>query len=594
MLPLKDLSFGLGAPTIFRKDTGEVIYTTFPKLKNKKIRNVYQDDMTRIIQNFDGTVECNNDRNVQNADYLVGRPPVIYAVKNNHLTYVGNPMTPLKYFYGEDLHLESDVVKILLKDKNGVELLLLKDGYLYLKLKYKLTKIPLNILVTDIVSTGTLIYLLDDNKNLWRSDIKFEKPLEQINMPPLLSINGDISGIFYALAENGDVWIMGDHTSLKKTSMKNIIKLSDLNRKESNYWIVGIDNDENKVDYIFDKYGNEINLIVIPLIREINTTLPPLPLELISLILSYTDLTTIKMVMDMDDTLHAYLEETYFDMLKNYEFGKGYPNIFRKDTGEIVSGRFKLSNGIWRDPEVKDIVDYDIKAAINTENECGGKMKGFLFSFLNIKLVQYSKSNDGTIYMVTKNNEILIENNYKDVYKSKSLGKNIIKIVIYTNEDDYDTVAILTDKNEVYFFFKKENPFINLKLNFKVKDIVLMNESLLHLTDTDGTIFLLHLEKQAIKPVLEEDFINTTKQNPHGIVILFDDAGVSFWLNTFDFDKGSMFLDTQMENIVSVSDIYKAENDIYQITGLDDDGNKIIFIYNDKTGRRTLTKVPFL
>lgn len=105
--------------------------------------------------------------------------------------------------------------------------------------------------IIDIGMTPKYVLLIDEMGSLWESEREIRDTPRRVALPPIVSIKSSYHGVVF-LDINGDVWIYygGDiHTSIEKTTMKNIVIVSDIYPIEREYMIRAINTDGELIEY---------------------------------------------------------------------------------------------------------------------------------------------------------------------------------------------------------------------------------------------------------------------------------------------------------------------------------------------------------
>lgn len=288
-----------------------------------------------------------------------------------------------------------------------------------------------------------------------------------------------------------------------------------------------------------------------------------LPLEIIELILSYTDLATIQKIYTED------LYNIYMEMLSNYTFGSLIPNIFRKDTGEVVS-RTDIKH------KVKNIFENKLITCLLT-----------LSGQLIINDIVYP----GIYIFLTENRVVDANGDLFDIVSYYAPGKfreidptleKIINVGVDIKEVVSTERLILIVRNNGSVWFYNYPKIVELNNKIKIKDIS-RTLSIIWLLSTDNKLYYLDLNKP-ILTLFNVSNIISIKEHYDELICLDDHNQVI----TIKELKSKVLIPSSY-NIVAISDIISSS-----IKGIDMNGSLVTadILGSDITVTPTLFQYP--
>lgn len=295
-----------------------------------------------------------------------------------------------------------------------------------------------------------------------------------------------------------------------------------------------------------------------------------LPVEIISLILSYTDLGTIQKMMNVDSDDFI---DVYDQMLSNYVFSEQIPIIFRKDTGEVILDFYSES---WPEIKVKNIVgSLPVSKFLTTSGDyivdnspINGK-----FIYLNKYFIIDVK---GELYFTT----------YDGMSHMINVGTDIKKV----DKNSFSSIFILKNDGSLWNYFGKKLSKITLEI--KLKDIS-TDKRILYMVDIDGNMYYLNttvakLQEIKIPPVV-------MMRRFDDVTIALDNEGTVWQI----YDDETEEIIPSSYNVVTISDPYELDYhpitgaEKYSVMGIDIEGSLVIVVNNDGKKKITVSKTPF-
>lgn len=296
-----------------------------------------------------------------------------------------------------------------------------------------------------------------------------------------------------------------------------------------------------------------------------------LPVELIELILSYTNLATIQGMMKFmkDDLL-----DDYRDMLDNYVFGIGGPNIFRKDTGEMVFG-LNLIKRI----KVKNLI------AINENRLILTKTGELLRRGDPLKGTYLTMGSDGYTHIAVDSNGDLFRIYERRIEKLINVGTDIKKIDKTIGRDN-----ILILKTDGTLWIYESNNISNLFKGTLFDDMVFLRNYIGLIKK--GQLYLYEFRKQKLGKINIPPVVMMRKN--YDIIIVLDNKG-----DVWEIDLKNIKLIIPKEyNIVTISDpTYTTQNPIYYTTpyevyGIDINGSLVKYTNGTIIVEKTTFQYP--
>lgn len=287
-----------------------------------------------------------------------------------------------------------------------------------------------------------------------------------------------------------------------------------------------------------------------------------LPVELIGLILSYTNLATIQGMMKFmgDDLL-----DDYKDMLSNYVFGIGSPNIFRKDTGEMVFG-LNLVKRI----KVKNLIAINENRLILTKTgellRRGEPLKG---TYLTI-------GSDGYVHIAIDINGDLVRIGERSIEKLINVGTDIKKIDNFINRG-----IILILKTDGTLWVYESNEMLPLFKGTLFDDMVFVRDYIGLVKK--GQLYIYDFEKRKPEKIIIPPVVMMRKN--YDDIIVLDNKGDVWEVNL----KHKTLIIPKEYNIVTISDPEYPYGAVY---GIDINGSLVKYINGTITVEKTTFQHP--
>lgn len=280
-----------------------------------------------------------------------------------------------------------------------------------------------------------------------------------------------------------------------------------------------------------------------------------LPFEIIELILSYTDPNIIRTVLSLNQELETFCYK--FKIPYQYQFGIGYPNLFRKDTGRYILGNLVLEPSI----KIKNIIDLGFKWIVLDKD---GTIHN---SPLSHKFKHVTAFFTG--YGIDMNNDL-----YQLSFPPCILSDKI-------NHFNVDVVKMISRPE---LFFLKANGSVEMivdtfpKLSHTTIDIDKFIVDISYANSTSRDIFMLDIEGNVwlyeTNKVSQVDIDCVIELGNDGSFLCEDG---SVWL----YIEDTLVL-TPMKNIIVISEVYHMHQKLW-VCGVDMNGNLVEYDLDSKS-----------